>query len=168
MADELSQLSSVMLECTLYAIILHFVLLLMKLACNPWGLAVYVIIKWHIVLTCIHIFTPTPITIDAVPTLPELFDFPGCTRKINIVQEIGIEWLTFGTLLLDDTMGTIVPEVKESCQGNIYNTNAEILGRWIRKADVSDCSWHNLIVTLRKSHRETLAQDIADRVGDDS
>ena len=113
----------------------------------------------HLVYTLTHL-------LDAVPTFPELLNFPGINRTIDIIEEIGIDYLKFGALLLDDTMLTIIPAIKESCLGDIYKTNAGILRRWIQRAGVYDCSWHHMIVTLRNCGREELAQDIADAIGD--
>lgn len=59
--------------------------------------------------------------------MPELLYLQGKSRSIKIARDIGTDWYEVGTALLNDTTGAIMPEIKETFQGNIRNINTEIL-----------------------------------------
>ena len=92
--------------------------------------------------------------------MPQLLHFPGRTRTINVAREIGVQYQLVGTALLDDTRGTIVPAILESCYHNVERVNTELLRTWIQDKVIRDRSWHSLIGVLRSSGLMALADDI--------
>ena len=48
-------------------------------------------------------------------------------NHINVAREIGIQYQLVGTALLDDTRGTIVPAILETCHHIIERVNTELL-----------------------------------------
>ena len=97
---------------------------------------------------------------DAIPTMPQLLHFLGRTRTINVAREIGVQYQLVGTALLDDTRGTFVPAILESCHHNVERVNTELLRTWIQDEVIHDRSWHSLIGVLRSSGLVALADDI--------
>ena len=92
--------------------------------------------------------------------MPQLLHFPGRTRTINVAREIGVQYQLVGTALLDDTRGTIVPAILETCHHIIERVNTELLRTWVQDEVIGDRSWHSLIGVLRSSGCEALADDI--------
>ena len=96
---------------------------------------------------------------DLKPTMPELTDFPGKTRHFNIAVRIGIKYLSFGTGLLNDESGDIVPSIVSEHRGNAEQINMDILSRWVQGKGIADRTWRGLLGVLRV-HCPGLAQDI--------
>ena len=95
----------------------------------------------------------------------ELTRFPGKSRRINIVEEIGNKYDIVGTALLNDCAGTIVPGIETECLKNPRRINMEILRRWIQGEGMEDRSWQGLIDVLRDSGLCALAEDIEEVKG---
>ena len=91
--------------------------------------------------------------------MPELTDFPGKIRHFNIAVGIGIKYLSFGTGLLNDENGDIVPVIVSEHRGNAEQINMDVLSRWVQGKGISDCTWRGLLGVLRL-HCPGLAQDI--------
>lgn len=59
--------------------------------------------------------------------MPDLLHFQIGTRKIDIPKRIGVAYYNVGTVLLDDTSGSIMPQIEETFRGNIHRINIDIL-----------------------------------------
>jgi len=70
-------------------------------------------------------------TVGSRPTLPELLNFHGRRRKINIAREIGIKYMNFGIQLLKDETGSKVVAITNKHLGNAELINIEILQEWV-------------------------------------
>ena len=94
------------------------------------------------------------------PTLRELVRFRGRKRRINILREIGIRYLQFGILLLEDTNGTKVRNMEHKHQRNVEQINMEILYHWVSGMGRQPVSWTTLTEVLRDVGLCELASDI--------
>ena len=91
--------------------------------------------------------------------MPELTDFPGKIQHFNIAVRIGIKYLSFGTGLLNDETGAIVPDIVSVHRGNAEQINMDVLSRWVQGKGIADRTWRGLLGVLRV-HCPGLAQDI--------
>ena len=73
------------------------------------------------------------------------------------MQDIGINYDTVGTFLLDDKYGTIIASIKEDKQ-EIHKILREIFFRWINLGKTS--TWGTLVDFLRASELRALADHI--------
>ena len=95
------------------------------------------------------------------PTLPYLNKFPVKHGKpINIAVQIGINYRTFGTFLLEDDNGAVVSVIERTMNFDPERINGDILMRWIRGQGKKPITWGTLITCLRDLELETLASDI--------
>ena len=103
------------------------------------------------------------------PTLPELLRFTCAdAKKINIAKQIGDEYKTFGTLLLNDDNGKKVTSMESKHQSDPSKINMLILeewlngsGEWLNGSGEQPVTWATLIEVLRDSDLSTLANDIS-------
>ena len=71
-------------------------------------------------------------TTDEQPTLPKLICFNSKTRGyINIIDEVGAEYQTFGILLLEDNTGAYVQSLITNHQHHSKSINLEIVQKWL-------------------------------------
>ena len=94
------------------------------------------------------------------PTLMELVRFRGRERRINIPQEVSIEYHFFGILLLDDCNGSRVRNMEYKYHGDVEQINMEILREWINGRGRQPVSWVTLTEVLRDMELSELASDI--------
>ena len=96
-----------------------------------------------------------------------LEDFPGKKRHFAIADQIGTHYDAFGTALLADDMGTIVPQIVSNKNGKCLAINQAILTEWINGRGMTDKTWGGLVDVLRKPalRLNTLADDIEKVVG---
>ena len=92
--------------------------------------------------------------------LMNLVCFRGRSRIINVPVEIGTQYFLFGTILLNDRSGVIVPQIAAEFLGNAERINMEILRRWVQGSGVEDRSWGCLLRMLRDSGRAALAEEM--------
>ena len=95
------------------------------------------------------------------PTLVELVWFRGQNRRINIAQEISVNYRLFGILLLEDDNGTKTQAITERCRGNLENITMDILQEWVRGKGKQPVIWDTLVDVLRDINLATLAHEIA-------
>lgn len=99
------------------------------------------------------------------PTLPELLRFTCADekkeKKINIAKQIGDEYKTFGTLLLNDDNGKKVTSMESRHQSDPSKINMLILEEWLNGGGKQPVTWATLIEVLRDSDLSTLANDIS-------
>ena len=95
------------------------------------------------------------------PTLPELLKF-ACTdgRVVNIPVEIGIQYVNFGTFLLDDANGSRVKIIEHQHLNKAEQINTEILQEWLTGRGKQPVTWETLVEVLRDIELSTLASDI--------
>ena len=96
------------------------------------------------------------------PTLPELLRLTCADeKKINIAKQIGDEYKTFGTLLLNDDNGKKVTSMESRHQSDPSKINMLILEEWLNGSGEQPVTWATLIEVLRDSDLSTLANDIS-------
>ena len=94
------------------------------------------------------------------PTLPELLKFTlADKRNINIAEEIGDEYKTFGILLLEDETGQKVRSMEIKHHFDPSNINTQILEEWI-KGKGKPLTWDTLTEVLCDTKLTTIATDI--------
>ena len=74
-------------------------------------------------------------------------------------MRIGTKYISFGTSLLNDESGDIVPAIVLEHRGNAEQINMDILSRWVQGRGIADRTWRGLLGALRV-HCPGLAQDI--------
>ena len=96
-----------------------------------------------------------------------LDDFPGKKRRFAIADQIGTHYDVFGTALLADEIGTIVPQIVSNNNYKCLAINQAILTEWINGRGITDKTWGGLLAVLRSPalRLNTLAGDIEEVVG---
>ena len=94
------------------------------------------------------------------PTLVECVRFRGRDRRINISQEIGTKYITFGILLLEETTGERVSAIAHKHMYDSEQTCLEILEEWIAGSGKQPVTWSILIEVLRDTELGTLAREV--------
>jgi len=94
------------------------------------------------------------------PTLIECVRFRGRVRRINISQEIGTKYITFGTLLLEERTGERVNAIALKHRNDSEQTSMEILEEWITGRGKHPINWSTLIEVLHDIELSTLAREI--------
>ena len=96
-----------------------------------------------------------------MPTLLDLISFRGLERRLNIPQEIGVYYMTFGTVLLEDRNGMRIQSIENKHLKDAERINIEVLQQWVREMGKQPVTWDTLIGVLRDIGLTTLARDIA-------
>ena len=96
--------------------------------------------------------TSQSVSLHRQPTLPELL----C---LEIPQAVGVHYLTFGILLLNDKTGSRVMALKKECQGVADDVILRILQEWLEGKGLP-VTWETLIQTLRNTKLSVLADQI--------
>ena len=94
------------------------------------------------------------------PSLTELLSFPGRVRTINIPEEIGDNYTSFGVFLLKDHTGAKVNALAHQHSYNAKEINLAILREWLQGKGRKPVIWQTLVDTLRDSNMNTLADAI--------
>ena len=94
------------------------------------------------------------------PVLTKLLKFPGKCGKINIPEQIGTNYKTFGTFLLKDDSGTIVSGIVRAKMHAADEINEAILERWISGKGQGPFTWNTLVQCLRDTELNVLANEI--------
>ena len=94
------------------------------------------------------------------PSMCILLKFPGKCGKINIPEQIGTNYETFGTFLLKDDSGTIIPGIEREKMHNATEINKTILRKWIGGKGEEPYTWDTLVKCLRDADLNGLANDI--------
>lgn len=89
-----------------------------------------------------------------------LLKFPGKHGSINIPEQIGKEYTTFGTFLLEDDSGTIVSGIESAKTQTATEINITILREWINGKGQEPFTWDSLVKCLRDAELNRLADDI--------
>ena len=96
----------------------------------------------------------------AAPTLIELVTFQGRERTIHVPQEIGIQYIQFGILLLNDPNGARVQIIEHKHSRDAERINMEILQEWTSGKGKQPVSWATLTEALHDVELSTLASEI--------
>ena len=94
---------------------------------------------------------------DEKPTMPLLLSFPG---NMNIAQQIGTSYTTFGTLLLNDDNQVRVTALAVQFGNAANEINMAILREWLRGSGVKPVTWGKLVEVLKKCKLDELAEKI--------
>ena len=94
------------------------------------------------------------------PTLIKCVRFRGRERRINISQEIGTKYITFGTLLLEERTGERVNAIAQKHMNDSEQTSLEILKEWIAGRGKHPITWNTFIEVLHDTELRTLAREI--------
>lgn len=83
-----------------------------------------------------------------IPTMQKLLCFSD--KKLNITEQVGVNYITFGTLLLEDNSGAIVKGFENEYLRNAGRINYAILQRWLHGSGLKPVTWSTLITVLEK------------------
>ena len=99
--------------------------------------------------------------------MPCLLNFPGpgLRRNINIPNEIGADYSSFGILLLKDEIGSHVKAIQEQFRGVAVDITMRILNNWLEGKGV-EVSWKSLVKVLNDIGLKTLAEEINETISD--
>ena len=106
-------------------------------------------------------YTKTELCPLGGPTLVECIRFQGRERRINIPQEIGINYSEFGILLLEDATGARVEAIAHKHLNNAQQINLDILKEWVGGRGAKPVNWTMLVEVLKDIGLTVLAGDIA-------
>ena len=94
------------------------------------------------------------------PTLIECIRFRGKGRRINIPQEIGVQYHQFGIFLLEDNTMAKVNSITHKHKNDVEQINSEIIQQWIAGRGKLPVNWKTLTGVLHDSELHTLAEEI--------
>ena len=116
-----------------------------------------IIIIIIIIIAVLH--TPIDNQTDR-PTLIECVRFRGRERRINIPQEIGIQFSDFSKFLLEDDTGARTRSIAYKHRDDAEQINMEVLRQWINGRGKHPITWETLTEVLHDIELSTLAGDI--------
>ena len=102
-------------------------------------------------------------SIDDEPTLLKLLNFD--TKRggnIDIIDEVGVKYLKFGILLLEDKTGAHVESLVTKHREDCEKINLDIVRQWLQGRGAKPVSWRTLTRILKALKLTVLAQDIID------
>ena len=73
-------------------------------------------------------------------------------RGVNIAEQIGVNYLMFGMILLQDDNGVIVKALEEEHRGKAEKINLVIFHRWLEGKGMMPMTWSTLVTVLEKIH----------------
>ena len=82
------------------------------------------------------------------PTMQELLCFSD--QKVNIVEQIGANYSSFGIFLLEDTTGAVVKALEKEYRGNAQEINMDIFRKWLQGKGLKPVAWCTLVNILQK------------------
>ena len=88
-------------------------------------------------------------TANTEPTLPQLM-------RLKIPEKVGRNYRKFGTLLLNDDIGSLVDIAEKSCHYQADDIVTSILRKWLEEGPTT-VTWDNLIQVMRDCGLQTLA-----------
>ncbi|KAL5505211.1 hypothetical protein EMCRGX_G006611 [Ephydatia muelleri] len=71
-------------------------------------------------------------------------------RGVNIAEQIGVNYLMFGMILLQDDNGAIVKALEEEHRGNAEKINTAIFQKWLDGKGIGPVTWSTLVTALQK------------------
>ena len=95
------------------------------------------------------------------PTLPELMKFTYTDGTVvNILVEVAIKYVQFGTFLLDDKSGSRVQIMARKHHYDAEQINMEIIQEWLTGRGKQPVTWPTLVEVLHDIELSTLASEI--------
>ena len=80
--------------------------------------------------------------------------------KLNLTQQIGTSYRSFGILLLNDKTGARINAIRTEHGGNVQEINLEVFSLWINGEGRQPVSWDTLITVLEDINLNSLADRI--------
>ena len=71
-------------------------------------------------------------------------------KGVNIIEQIGINYLHFGIFLLEDSNGAVVEALENEHLKNAERINLAILRKWLDGKGVKPVTWSTLVTVLQK------------------
>ena len=90
----------------------------------------------------------------------EMIKIQSRQRLINIVEEIGINGIMVGVILLNDLTGSITYAIAQQCKFDKTSINRGVLSEWLQREGIPDRTWRTLLGVLRKSNCAELAKSV--------
>ena len=81
------------------------------------------------------------------PTLMNLLSFSK--RGVNIAEQIGVNYVTFGMILLQDMNGAVVKALEKEHRGNAEDINIAIFQKWLNGKGMRPVTWSTLVTALQ-------------------
>lgn len=97
------------------------------------------------------------------PNLLSLLSFHNKIGHINILQQIGKKYSSFGVLLLNDETGSKIKAIESECCQDAERIILEIVKQWM-EGKGRPVSWDVLIHVLNDIGLTTLARDIEEEL----
>eukprot|EP00731_Ephydatia_muelleri_P033821 Em0039g7a len=94
------------------------------------------------------LITQVVVKLEGTPTLLELLSFSD--MRVNIAEQIGVNYLKFGIFLLGDSNGAIVTALENEHLKNAERINVAILQKWLEGKGVKPVTWSTLLTALQK------------------
>ena len=69
---------------------------------------------------------------------------------MNIAEQIRVNYLMFGMILLQDDNGVIVKASKDEHNGNAEKINTAIFQKWLDGKGIGPITWSTLVTALQK------------------
>ena len=80
---------------------------------------------------------------------------------INIIEQVGTSYRSFGTLLLNDETGQTTSVLIKKHQNDAFDINYEILQKWLRGMGKKPVEWSTLVSVLNDIDLRVLADKIS-------
>ena len=80
------------------------------------------------------------------PTLLKLLSFSD--RGVNIAEQIGVNYLMFGMILLQDDNGVIVKALEKEHHWVAVDINTAIFQKWLNGKGMMPVAWSTLVAAL--------------------
>ena len=90
----------------------------------------------------------------------KLTSFNTTSGNINVAEQIGRHYKTFGLQLLEDATGAITDAIERKCLLDAADININIFQKWLAGRGRKPITWATLIEVLRNIQLSTLAHDI--------
>ena len=100
------------------------------------------------------VWLDAPVVEQEKPSLPKLL-------RLKLSQKVGVHYMQFGVLLLDDEDGSLVEAITHECLGRCDKIVHRILVEWVRGKGRA-VTWKTLVDTLKDCDLTSLADHIMD------
>lgn len=86
--------------------------------------------------------------------------FPLAERTVNVLQEVGTKYRSFGTLLLEDTNGCKMAAIVHELGRNVEDVNYKVFQDWLSGSGKKPVSWDTLVSVLQDIDLKSLAKSV--------
>lgn len=99
--------------------------------------------------------------VDCTPTLIDLITFPMSNGgKVNLAEEIGVNYYNFGLLLLEDKDGNQMSAIEREQMRNAPEIVRHTFRLWLQGKGRQPVTWATLVAVLQDTGLIKLANDI--------